>query len=53
MCVCGKSLANANEALERMINNPTENDKRIIKGHTNLRIEEIPDKDCWWNFYCD
>jgi hypothetical protein len=35
--------------LYRMLNNPTDNDKRIIRGHTNLRIEEVSEEDCWWN----
>lgn len=53
VCVCGNSLKEAEKSLSRMINNPTENDKRLIKDHTNLRIEEVADKDCWWNFNCD
>ena len=39
----------AQSVLDRIINNPTENDKRIIKGMKNLRIEEVDDQDCWWN----
>jgi len=35
------------------LNNPTENDKRLIKDHVNLRIEEVEDRECWWNFNCD
>lgn len=53
VCVCGSSPEEAEKTLHRMINNPTENDRRLIKGHTNLRIEEVADKDCWWNFNCD
>lgn len=51
--VCGSSKTNAEEALKRLLNNPTDNDKRLIKDHKNLRIEEVPDKECWWNFNCD
>lgn len=51
--VCGKSLKGAKESLHRMINNPTENDKRLSAGLTNLKIKEVKDEDCWWNFYCD
>ena len=51
--VCGPSIDHANEVLHRMLNNPNENDKILIKGHSNLRIEEIPEKDCWWHGNCD
>ena len=51
--VCGKSYKSAEESLNRMLTNPDENDKKLIKDHTNLRIEEVEDKDCWWNFGCD
>lgn len=51
--VCGKSLDVAKEDLHRMLNNPNENDKKLIQNMGNLRIEETEDKDCWWNFNCD
>lgn len=44
-CICGE---NAEKELERMINSPTENDKRIIGTMTDLRIDEVEEKDCWW-----
>lgn len=47
--VCGKSRENAEKILEGILNNPTENDKLVTKGHTNLRIEEVEDSECWWN----
>lgn len=43
----------AEEELQRMLTNPTENDKRLIAGHTNLRVEEVRAKDCWWNYSTD
>ena len=46
--VAGRTEERANEVLERMLNNPTENDKRLMAGHTNFRIKEVPAKDCWW-----
>ena len=52
VCVSG-ALETANKTLERMLNNPTENDQRIMKGHTNLRIKAVAKKDCWWNGNCD
>jgi hypothetical protein len=47
--VCGKSQENAEKILEGILNNPTENDKLVTKGHTNLRIEKVEDSECWWN----
>ena len=44
---CDKEYAQS--VLGRVINNPTENDKRIIKDMKNLRIEEVDEQDCWWN----
>ena len=51
--LCGTSLEHANKVLNRMVNNPSEHDKKISEGHTNLRIEEVEEKDCWWNHYHD
>ena len=47
--VIGKSFEQAEQVLNRMINNPTDNDKKLIKGHTNLRIKKVNSEDCWWN----
>lgn len=43
----------AEENLHRMLNNPNENDKKIMEGLTNFRIKEVPDKDCWCRYNCD
>jgi hypothetical protein len=51
--VCGSSKENAEKALHRILYNPTDNDKRLIEGYQNLRIAEVDDKDCWWNYNCD
>lgn len=48
VCVCGKDREIAEKSLRRMIENPTENDKRLIKGHNNLRIKEVAADKCWW-----
>lgn len=53
VCVCKGSEDMAKEVLDRMINNPTEDDKAMSKGHTNLRIKKVPKEDCWWNGYLD
>lgn len=46
--VAGRKEEWAKEALNRMLTNPTEYDKRLMKGHTNFRIKEVPAEDCWW-----
>ena len=51
--VCGASKTHADEVLSRLLNNPDDNDMRLIKDHKNLRIEEVADKECWWNYNCD
>lgn len=51
--VTGKTYEDAEEVLKRMLNNPTENDKRLMSGHTNFRIKFVEEKDCWWNGNCD
>lgn len=48
ICVSGKSKESAEETLNRMRTNPTENDKRLMFGHRNLRIKEVPSEKCWW-----
>lgn len=48
VCIAGKAKQSAEETLNRMLNNPTENDKRLMERHKNLRIEEIPEEKCWW-----
>lgn len=52
VCVCG-TMDHASDVLHRMLTNPTDNDKRLMEGHYNLRIEEVPEKDCWWHHGCD
>lgn len=49
----GESLERAKEILNRILTNPTENDKHISNGMSNLRIEKVGKKDCWWNGHCD
>lgn len=28
-------------------------EKKLMKDHENLRIKEVKDEDCWWNFGTD
>lgn len=53
VCLAGKTYEKAEEVLDHMLNNPTENDKRLMFGHTSFRIKFIEEKNCWWNYYCD
>lgn len=48
ICVAGKTKECAEETLKRMLTNPTDNDKRLMFGHRNLRIKEVPAEKCWW-----
>lgn len=45
--VCGTNREHAEEVLNKLLNNPTDADKKAIEGHTNLRIEEV--SNGWWN----
>lgn len=49
VCVAGSTYESAEEVLHRMLNNPTNNDKRLMIGHENFRIKFVEEKDCWWN----
>ena len=51
--VCGPSFERAQEILHRMLNNPNDNDKAVMKDLYNFRIEEVPAEDCWWHSNCD
>lgn len=53
VCLAGNTLEKAEQILERMLNNPTENDKRLMERHTNLHIKPVEDKDCWWRYCTD
>lgn len=53
VCIAGNTYENAEKVLNRMLNEPTENDKRLMLGHTNFRIKFVEAEYCWWNQYCD
>lgn len=46
---CGKSKERAKEVLSRMLTNPDENDKLVMRGMFNFKIKTVEDEDCWWN----
>ena len=43
------SRSYAEKVLERMLYAPTEDDLLLMRGHKNLRIKEVEEKDQWWN----
>ena len=46
--VVGSSFERAEQTLNRMLNNPNDNDKMAMKGCINFRIEEVASEECWW-----
>ena len=55
VCLAGNNREDAEERLHQMLTNPTDNDKYIMKEHTNFRVKEVKKEDCWWNdpFLCN
>lgn len=49
---CG-TFDNAKRVLHRMLENPKDEDKRVMETHYNIRIEAVPKHDCWWHVNCD
>lgn len=47
VCICGKKYEYAYAIWNRITKNPTENDRNLIKGHTNFRIKYVELEDCW------
>lgn len=53
ICLCSSNKKHAEQVLERMKNNPTDNDLKLIDGAVNLRIKLVNPDDCWWRYGCD
>lgn len=49
VCPIGEEKEKAEKRLKQIISNPSENDEKLIKGHSNLRIGSIKSYDAWWN----
>lgn len=49
ICVLS-SQKEAEKNLKRMLESPTNRDKLLIRGFSNLRIVTIPKSDCWWRY---
>lgn len=47
--VCGASLEHANDVLNKMLTNPDDNDKKVMKGLCNFKVKAVPEEDCWWH----
>ena len=45
---CGSSKERAEETLQKLLSDPDERDKIMKEGYSNLRVEEVEQKDCWW-----
>ena len=50
---CGVNKETAEKCLQRMLNNPDEQDSKILKTHSNIRIKSVKREDCWWNYCTD
>ena len=46
---CGKNRKTAEQVLNRMQTNPNVEDIRVMETHSNIRIDEVEEKDQWWN----
>ncbi len=47
--LAGYDFEKAKALLNKMLTNPDDNDKYLMKGQTNFRIEEVNSNECWWN----
>lgn len=46
---CGKDEKFAEQKLKRMLEDPTENEKRWMGNLKNIRIASDDSEKCWWN----
>jgi hypothetical protein len=46
---CGNNRENAEKVLNRVLNNPNNDDKFASKGYFNIRLKEVDSSECWWN----
>lgn len=47
--VCGKDEKKAQEILEKVLTSPTDQDRRVMESHSNLRLKKVESRLCWWN----
>jgi hypothetical protein len=53
VCLAGDTREGAEELLNNMLTNPSDNAKVLMEGHTNLRVKQVKSRDCWWNYGTD
>lgn len=46
---CGNNQEYAEKVLDRLLNNPNDDDKFASKGHFNIRLKEVDNTEYWWN----
>lgn len=51
--IVGESYEYAEKVLNRILTNPTEQDKFMLKTHNNIRINSIDTENCWWEDTCE
>ena len=49
VCLAGKTKERAEEILNQMLTNPTDNDRKLMERHRNFRIKEVESESAWWN----
>lgn len=47
VAICGADKERAEQVLARMLENPTDNDRYLTRGHHNLRVKRT--NGGWWN----
>ena len=50
--ICG-GYESAARVLDRILNEPNEYDRELMKNHKNIRIGFVESKYCWWDNGCD
>lgn len=53
VCLGGLNKTQTEEILNKMLTEPNDNDKKLMAGMTNFRIEEVVSDDCWWRHGTD
>lgn len=46
--ISGSKYEDAEKVLHHIIN-----EEKIMKIYSNLKINFVEEKDCWWNYNCD
>ena len=49
VCLMGHDEVKACERFDQMMNKPTDNDMKLMEGHSNFRLEKVRSDGAWWN----